>query len=104
MEKKHTLTSKFILVISIIGFSGGFLVPIFGIIDNIFWGGIISSWMDLVFFIIFALLCILGMILFVLTIKSSKAEDKFRRYAFILELIGLFINGFWIICGLFISK
>jgi len=99
MEKKHILNSKIILIISIIGFSGGFLVPIFGTIDNKFWGEIISSWMDFVFFIIFALLCLLGMILYAFKRKSSK-EDKFRRYAFLLSGIGLAINVFWIMVGI----
>ena len=96
MEEKHSLNSKIILVISIIGFSGAFLVPIFGTIDHIFWGEIISSWTDLFLFIIFAILCLVAMMLSFI-IKSS---DKYRRYAFNIALIGFIINGFWIWGGL----
>jgi membrane-anchored protein YejM (alkaline phosphatase superfamily) len=96
MEEKHSLNSKIILVISIIGFSGIFLVPIFGTIDNMFWGEIISGWTDLFLFIIFAILCLIAMIL-TFIIKSS---DKYRQYAFIIALIGFIINGFWIFMGL----
>ncbi len=96
MEEKHSLNNKIILVISIIGFSGIFLVPIFGTIDNMFWGEIISGWTDLFLFIIFAILCLIAMIL-TYTIKSS---DKYRQYAFTIALIGFIINGFWILMGL----
>ncbi len=96
MEEKHSLNNKIILVISIIGFSGIFLVPIFGTIDNMFWGEIISGWTDLFLFIIFAILCLIAMIL-TYTIKSS---DKYRQYAFNIALIGFIINGFWILMGL----
>ena len=96
MEEKHSLNSKIILVISIIGFSGIFLVPIFGTIDNMFWGEIISGWTDLFLFIIFAILCLIAMLL-TFTIKSS---DKYKQYAFIIALIGFIINGFWIFMGL----
>ena len=96
MEEKHSLNSKIILVISIIGFSGVFLVPIFGTIDNMFLGEIISGWTDFVLFIIFAILCLIAM-MFTFIIKNS---DKYRRYAFNIALIGFIINGFWILIGL----
>ena len=92
--------SKLILVISLIGFSGGFLVPLFGTIDHIYWGEIISGWMDLVFFLIFALFCLFGIIVTVVTKKKFKVDDKLGRYAFLLSCIGLCINGFWILTGL----
>jgi len=31
---------------------------------------------------------------------SSKGEDRFVLYAFIIALLGLLINGFWIVGGL----
>ena len=96
MEEKYSLNSKIILVISIIGFSGVFLVPIFGTIDNMFWGEIISGWTDFVLFIIFAILCIIAMILTFII----KSLDKYGRYAFIIALIGFIINGFWIWGGI----
>ncbi|DAC72718.1 MAG TPA: hypothetical protein DSN98_03580 [Thermoplasmata archaeon] len=102
MEKKHTLKSKIILFISIIGFSGGFLVPIPDIIYTTLQGEIPLNWTIFVFFLIFVLLCLFGMILYALTRKISK-EDRFRRYAFLLSGIGLGINGFWLIIG-FVSS
>jgi hypothetical protein len=88
---------KIILAISIIGFSGGFLVPIFGIMETISWGEIISNRMYFVLFIIFALLSLFGIILCLLT---RKGKDNLRRYSFILSVIGLCINGFFVLCGL----
>jgi uncharacterized membrane protein len=84
---------------SIIGFSGGFLVPISDSIYITLRGEIPNDLIIFIFFIIFAILCLFGMILSSLTRKSSK-EDKFRRYAFLLSGIGFCINGFWILSGL----
>jgi hypothetical protein len=94
---ERNMESKIILAISIIGFSGGFLVPIFGIMESISWGEIISNRMYFVLFIIFALLSLFGIILCLLT---RKGKDNFRRYSFILSVIGLCINGFLVLCGL----
>ena len=103
MEKKHTLMSKIILLISIIGLSGGVLVRISYSLYIALRDEIPNNWIFFGFFIFFALICLFGMILYALTRKSSK-EDKLRRYAFLISGIGLFLNGLWIMVGIIASS
>jgi hypothetical protein len=99
MIEKYSLKSKILLLISIIGFSGGFLVPLFGVINHKFWGETISGQMDFVFFLIFAVLCPFVIIYSFIT-KDPKIDAKLNGYAYFIASVGLCINGFWLIMGI----
>jgi hypothetical protein len=94
MEKKHILKNTIIFLISFIGFLGGILIPIFGF--TLFWMNQIDSWIYFVSFIIFALLNLSAIIL----MKNIPKEKKLIRYSFFLSVVGLCINGFFILSGL----
>ncbi len=91
---KPYLRNTIILLCSIIGLSGGILIPVFGV--TLFWMNKIDSWLYFDFFIIFAILNLLAILL----MRTISKEEKFRRYALFLSVVGLCINGFWIITGL----
>ena len=91
--------SKITLLISIIGFSGGFIVPIIGTLFVIYWNGYIGSWLEFYLFIFFEILCIIGLILGI-KIKTKIKESNYSIYSIIICLSGLIINSFWIIGGL----
>ena len=92
----HTTVGKTALIISIIGLMGGIFVPIFGIIDNYYWGEQISSEMDWFFFIIFFIISLIGLLLGF----QSKEKDNFSYYAIIIGFIGILYNGFFSFFGL----
>lgn len=92
----HTIVGKTALIFSIIGLIGGIFVPIFGTIDNLYWGEQISGEMDWFFFIIFFILSLIGLLLGF----KSKEKDYFGYYATIIGLIGLLYNGFFSFIGL----
>jgi hypothetical protein len=92
----QTIIGKTSLILSLIGLIGGIFVPIFGTIDNRYWGEQISSEMDWFFFIIFAIICLIGMILG----YYSKEKDRFGYYALIIGFIGFLYNGFFSLIGL----
>lgn len=96
----HTIIGKASLILSLIGLLGGVFVPIFGTIDHIYWGERISSEMDMVFVLVFALVCLTGIIVNNSVKDSPNEEDKLRQYSYILSIIGLFINGVLIMMGL----
>jgi len=98
LENKQIVLGKNSLILSIIGFLGAFLVPIFGIIDTKYWNNLISSELDLVFFLIFFILSLIGLTLG-LTIYI-KEKNRYGLYAFIFGLLGFLINGFWAIIGI----
>jgi len=98
LENGHTISGKSSLILSIIGFVGAFLVPILGSIDTKYWGHLISSELDLVFFIIFFILSFIGLILGLMI--YIKERDKYGLYALIFGLLGFLINGFWTIIGI----
>jgi len=91
-------TTKLSLIISIIGFSGGFIVPIIGtllvIYANRFMGGLLEFYL----FIIFNIICIIGLIFGIKTIKEIEKSD-YSIYSIIFALLGIIINTFWIIGG-----
>ena len=95
----RTMTiTKYSLIISIFGFLGGFIVPIIGTIRVMYWNDFIGGWMELILFLIFEFICIIGLILGI-NIYSNKTESRYGLYSIIFALLGLIINGFWIIGG-----
>jgi hypothetical protein len=91
----HTIIGKTSLILSLIGLLGGIFVPVFGTIDHIYWGEWISSEMDWFFFVIFASISLIGIILG----YHSKGKDRFGYYALIIGFVGFLYNGFFSLIG-----
>jgi hypothetical protein len=91
----HTLFGKISLILSLIGIIGGIFVPIFGTIDNTYWGEWISSEIDWFFFTIFTIVSLIGIILG----YHSKEKDRFGYYALIIGFVGFLYNGFFSLLG-----
>ena len=98
----RTMTiTKFSLIISIIGFLGGFIVPIIGTLKVMYWNNFMGGWLEFILFIIFEIICLIGLILGI-KIYSDKKYSEYLRYglySMILSFLGIIINGFWIIGG-----
>jgi len=92
----YTIVGKTSLIFSLIGLIGGIFVPIFGTIDNRYWGERISSEMDWFFFIIFAIISLIGMLLG----YNSREKDRFGYYAIIIGFVGFLYNCFFSLFGL----
>ena len=92
------LIKKLSLTISIIGFLGGFIVPIIGSLKVTYWNNFMGGWLELILFIIFGIICIIGLIQGV-KIYFYNREKNYGLYSIIFAIIGLIINGFWIIIG-----
>jgi len=91
--------TKFALIISIIGFLGGFIVPIIGTLKVMYWNNFMGGWLEFILFILFEIICLIGLILGI-KIYSDKKQAKYGLYAIILALLGLIINGFYIFMGI----
>ncbi len=87
----HTKFGKISLILSLIGIIGGIFVSIFGTIDNRYWREQISSEKDWFFFIFFAIISIIGIILG----YYLKEKDRFGHYAMIIGFVGLLYHGFF---------
>jgi len=83
------------VIYSFLGFLGGFLVPLFGYIDSIYFNDVISGNADLSFFIISFILTIIGLSLGAIS-KSKREEKKYGKMAIIFGMVGILINGFWL--------
>ncbi|MFE3845533.1 hypothetical protein ACFL1L_01560 [Thermoplasmatota archaeon] len=94
----NTSSIKPHLVISIFGFLGGFIVPIFGTLKVMYRNNFMGGWLEFILFIIFEIICAMGLILGI-KIYSNKRETKYGLYSIIFALLGLIINGLWIILG-----
>jgi|GEM_PF-6183454 len=92
----HTTVGTTALIFSIIGLLGGIFVPIFGTIDNCYWGEQISSEIDWFFFIIFFIISLIGVLLGF----QAKEKDTFGYYAILIGFIGVLYNGFFSYFGL----
>jgi putative Mn2+ efflux pump MntP len=96
---RYMSSLKLLLIISIIGFLGGFIVPIFGTLKVMYWNNFMGGWLEFILFIIFEIICAMGLILGI-KIYSNKRETKYGFYSIIIASLGLIINGFWLIVGL----
>lgn len=93
------IITKFSLMISIIGFLGGlFIVPIIGTLIVMYLNNFMGGWLEFILFIIFEIICIIGLILGI-KIHIYNREKKYSLYSIFFAMLGIIINGFWIIGG-----